>query len=243
MKKLENLILDKLDDESLYMLREKYPSLNIDLEWNRRLNNCDPEVYIPTLNFLSSLNSLSSLNPLSYKNQNSQLIRSGLYNLRNCFPWKIGVIYDFQYGQVKSVEIRIGTNLGRYKLQGQKILFSWLDSNENKKMLRETVSSNSSNSLFSTKLNVEKTKEVRDLILNNEKLNVNIIIINTLTRSFPEENPLKENFTAYPYSISSNLKTIQLMDEIHDANIVSFEKIPINFSDELKTYISVIKKI
>lgn len=230
MKKLENLILDKLDDESLYILRQNYPSLNIDLEWNRRLNNCDPEVYIPTLNFLSS-----------NKIKKSYLIRSGLYNLRNCFPWRIGVIYDFRYGQVKSVEIRIGANLGRYKLQGQGILFSWLDSNENKKMLREIVSSNSKNSLFSTKLDHEKTKEVRDLILNNENLNINIVIINTLTRSFPKENPLKENFTAYPYSISSNLKTIQLIDEIQEPNIVRFEKIPIKFSDELKTYISVIK--
>ena len=52
MKNLKNLILDKVDDESLYILRERFPSLNIDLEWNKRLNSCDSEIYLPTLYFL-----------------------------------------------------------------------------------------------------------------------------------------------------------------------------------------------
>ena len=157
MKNLKNLILDKVDDESLYILRERFPSLNIDLEWNKRLNSCDSEIYLPTLYFL-----------LENKIKKSQLINSGLYNLRNCFPWRIGVIYDFRYGQVKSVEIRIGENLGRYKFEGKNILFSWLDSDKNKKMLREIISFNSKESLFSRMLNNEKSIQVRDLILNNE---------------------------------------------------------------------------
>jgi hypothetical protein len=230
MKKLEELILDKLDDESLHILRENYPSLNIDLEWNRRLNNCDFEIWNSTLNFL-----------LENKIKKTQLINSGLYNLRKCFSWKIGVIYDFRYGQVKSVEIRIGKNFGRYKFAGQNILFSWLDSDKNKKMLREIVSYNSKESLFSIKLSEDISEQVRDLILNNENLSVDVAIVNTLTRSFPGENPLGENFIAQAYSVSSNLKTIQLIPTINRAEIVRFDNIPINFSDEIKTYISTIK--
>lgn len=230
MKRLENLILDKLDDESLYVLRETYPSLNIDLEWNRRLNNCDFDIWGSTLDFL-----------LENKIKKTQLINSGLYNLRKCFSWKIGVIYDFRYGQVKSVEIRIGKNFGRYKFAGQNILFSWLDSDKNKKMLREIVSYNSKESLFSIKLSEDISEQVRDLILNNEKLSVDVAIINTLTRSFPGENPLGESFIAQAYSISSNLKTIQLIPPINKAKIVRFENISIHFSDEIKTYISTIK--
>lgn len=230
MKNLKNLILDKVDDESLYILRERFPSLNIDLEWNKRLNSCDSEIYLPTLYFL-----------LENKIKKSQLINSGLYNLRNCFPWRIGVIYDFRYGQVKSVEIRIGENLGRYKFEGKNILFSWLDSDKNKKMLREIISFNSKESLFSTILNNEKSIQVRDLILNNQTLSVDVAVINDLTRSFPEENPLKENFIAQPYSISSNLQTIQLIPQTNKTKIVRFEKIPIRFSDDVKTYISTIK--
>jgi len=229
MKNLKNIILERLDDESLSELRQVYPSLNVDLEWARRLNTCDSKNYLPTLYFLSE-----------NKIRKTNVINRALYNLRNCFPWKIGVIYDFQYGQIKSVEIRIGENFGRYKYRGQKMIFARSDANTSKKMLREIVSANSKIGLFSTKIDKNLSNEVRDLILNNQTLDVDVAIKKELTQTYTEFQPVRENFIVQPFSISSNLHTIQLIPDIQQSNIVRVNKVPISFSDEVKTYLSTI---
>ena len=229
MKNLKNIILERLDDESLSELGEIYPSLNVDLEWARRLNTCDSKNYLSTLYFLSE-----------NKIKKSNIINRALYNLRNCFPWKIGVIYDFQYGQIKSVDIRIGENFGRYKYRGRKMIFGHSDANISKKMLREIISSNSNTGLFSTTLDKNLSNQVRDLILNNQTLSVDIAIKRELTQTYPGYQPVGENFIAQPFSISSNLQKIQLIPDIEASNIVTVNKVPISFSDEVKTYISAI---
>lgn len=229
MKPLKNIILERLDDESLSELGEIYPSLNVDLEWARRLNTCESKNYLPTLYFLSE-----------NKIKKTNVVNRALYNLRKCFPWKIGVIYDFQYGQIKSVEIRIGENFGRYKYRGQKMIFARSDANTSKKMLREIVSSNSQIGLFSIKLDKKLSNEVRDLILNNQSLNVDVAIKRELTQTYTEYQPVGENFIVQPISISSNLQKIQLIPDIQKSNIVTVDKIPISFSDEVKTYLSTI---
>lgn len=225
---LQNLILDRLDEESLYILSLKYPSLHIEEEWKRRLSTCKEEDYLPVLEFFSS-----------EKITKSKLILSALYNLRYCFPWKIGVIYNFKTGKIYSAEIRIGKHFGRYQVKGKNLLFSWLDMNENKKMLKEVISSNYiKKSLFSTVLNDNKSKKVRDLILNNKKLTLDLLVIQKNNVSMPGQQPLREDFVVYPYFVSSNSTTVKLTHETGN-NIVRKE-IPIRFSSEVEQYLKVI---
>ena len=159
--------------------------------------------------------------------------------MRKCFPWRIGVIYNFVYGKIDSAEIRIGTGFGRYKSKGKKVLFSWLDVSENKKMLREIISDNSKYSIFSRSLNKEKSINVRDLILNNKYLSLDVIIFEENIKSFPTEHGLRENFVAYPYSISSNSQTVKLYDR-DDGEIIRLQNVVINFSPDILKYLSTI---
>ena len=225
---LQNLILDKLDEESLYFLSLKYPSLRIEEEWKRRLSTCKEEDYLPVLEFFSS-----------EKISKSRLVLSALYNLRYCFPWKIGVIYNFKTGKIYSAEIRIGHHFGRYQVKGKNLLFSWLDVNENKKMLREVVSSNyTKRSLFSTVLDEIKSKKVRDLILNNKKLTLDLLVIQKNIVSIPTQQPLREDFVVYPYFISSEFTSVKLTDET--GNNTSRIEVPIRFSSEVEQYLKAI---
>tara|TARA_R110001599_G_C11973433_1_gene634191 strand:+ start:46 stop:735 length:690 start_codon:yes stop_codon:yes gene_type:complete len=226
--KLQKLILDKLDEESLYILGEKYPSLKTDLELKKRLESCDFQIYLPVLDFLSLNNGPKSLN-----------IRQGLYNMRHCFPWKIGIIYDFRSGQINSIDVRIGEDFGRYRLNGKRLLFNWLDMNENKKMLRETVSNNANTSLFSTSLSLEDSMQVRDLILNNTKLSLKIKVENKNIISLKREQPLGEDFVVSLESIHSSRNSVELSRDRGGMSQI-FEDIPISFSPEIKTYLSVI---
>ena len=113
MKKLEEIILDRIDEQSLYRLRKEYPSLRIDHEWSRRLLSCDPEIYTSTLDIL-----------LEKKVKKTKVLKSALYEMRKCFPWRIGVIYDFRTGQVKSLEIRLGTTNAKYRYQSSPLVFT-----------------------------------------------------------------------------------------------------------------------
>jgi len=225
---LQSLILDRLDEDSLFLLSQSYPSLKIDAEFKKRLESCDKEVYLPVLDFL-----------LERKNKKSYEIRSGLYNLRNCFPWRIGVVYDFRTGRIENVEVRIGTGFGRYNLKGSKILFTWLDSFENKKMLRETISYNSKTSLFSNKLSKEKSMEIRDLILNNKTLNVDISIERKNVQSFPN-NPLGENYVVFVTGVGSSNNYFLVNDNKNETKSVRFENVKIKFAPDVKKYLSVI---
>ena len=222
---LQSLILDRLDEHSLFLLNQNYHSLQIDKEFRKRLESCNEEVYLQVLDFL-----------LIHKNllKNNE-IKLGLYNMRNCFPWKIGIVYDFRSGRVENIEIRIGTGFGRYSLKGSKILFTWLDSFENKKMLRETISDNSKTSLFSNKLSKEESMQIRDLILNNKTLSLDVYIENKNVQSFPN-NPLREDFVANISGISSMNNYISL----NNKKSVRFENISIKFAPEVKKYLSVI---
>ena len=239
MKKLEHLILDRIDEPSLYLLHLNYPGLKVDEEWRRRLQSCDPKSYLPVLDFLYNRNI-----PLSIP------LKQGLFSVRNCFPWKVGVVYNYQTGQVKSLEIRMGHVNRRYKNAGSPVLFSWLDANENRVLLREIISSNTDSSIFSLKLDEEKSNYIRDLFLDNKKLGIEVAIIKATHRgfrSFPQQHPLSggEEFVVYPSRIFNQNKSIQIYDSPNTDNvqIVSFPNIPITFSPDVAKYLAIISQI
>lgn len=247
MKKLEHLILDRIDEPSLYFLYLNYPGLKVDDEWKRRLLSCDPEKYLPVLDFLYSQNIEKTLQKSLPLNST---IKQGLYGVRKCFPWKVGVIYNYQTGQVKSLEIRMGYVNKRYRNAGSPVLFSWLDANENRVLLREIISSNSNNSIFSLKLEEEKSNLGRDLILDNKKLGIEVAIIKATHRgfrSFPHQHPLSggEEFVVYPCRIFNENKSIKIYDSPNTDNvqIVSFSNIPITFSPDVSKYLAIISQI
>lgn len=225
MKKLEDLILHRLDEESLFLLGERYPSLNVDRELCRRLLKKDKEIYIPVLDLL-----------LDTKMKKSYNIRMALKCMEFC--WKIGVIYDFVTGQVKLIEIRIGDNFGKYKLDGKNMIFLWLDVNENKKMLREITSDNCPKNIFSQSLNKQMSEKVRQLILNNKFLTVEVSISNSLNRSFEDSHPLREKYVVHPFSISNEKENIQLLD--NGKNLIRYENIPVRKSPEVEKYLQVL---
>lgn len=236
MKRLENLILDRIDDESLYLLYERYPSLRIDEEWKRRLISCDPFQYLPTLNLLYQKNIPKSV-----------ALKQGLYQMRNCFPFRIAVIYDYRTGQVKSLHVRLGITTSRYTYKGNPITFTWLDANESKKLLREIISSNSSPSQFSIKLGAEESKQVRDMLLGHKVVDLDVIVIpaiNNPFHSFPSSSPLTggEDFVVYPRKISTQNKSVILYPANPDQNIISFPNIQVKYSPDVIKYLSVISQ-
>jgi len=239
MKRLEEIILDRIDNESLFSIYMNYPNLKLTVheEWKRRLLSCDRELYSPLLDFLYTHNVEKSL-----------LLKQGLYGLRKCFQWKFGVVYDFRTGNVKSLELRLGNVRKKYEYDGKPILFEWLDANENKMLLREIISSNANSSIFSLKLDKDKSEQVRDLLLDNKVLNLDVIVIEAMNKSFhsfPQKQPLSggEEFVVYPYRIYNKNKSIPIYDS-NDGNIkiLSFSNIPIIISSEVKKYLDIISK-
>jgi hypothetical protein len=236
MKKLEEIILDRIDEKSLYKLWREYPSLRIDYEFSKRLLSCDPEIYNPVLDLFMEKNV-----------KMSKVLKSALYEMRKCFPWRIGVVYDFRNGQVKSLEIRMGNTNEKYRYQSSPILFTWLDANESKLLLREIVSSNSKSSLFSEKLDIEKSEKVRDFLLDNSTVDIDISIIQAIDRpfrTFSRSSPLHggEDFAVFPTRIKKENVSIELFSK-PNSQIISYTNIPIKFSSDVSKYLSVISKI
>jgi hypothetical protein len=167
--------------------------------------------------------------------------------MRECFPWRIGCVYDFRNGQVKSLEIRVGQNSGKYSYRKSPLIFTWLDANESKKLLREIVSSNAGSSMFSLKLNDENSRKVRDLLLDNSFVDLDVAVIRATQnpfQSFPRSSPLHggEDFVVYPSKIKRGDISVDLFSQ-DGAEIVSFTNIPINFSSDVSKYLSLISKI
>ena len=236
MKKLEEIILDRIDDQSLYLLNREYPSLRIDHEWSKRLLSCDPDVYTSTLDILLEKNV-----------KISKVLKHALYEMRKCFPFRIAVIYDFRNGQVKSLEIRMGENKGKYRYQSSPLVFTWLDANESKMLLREVISSNSKSSLFSEKLDNEKSVQVRDLLLDNSTVDVTILKLqatNIPFHTFPRSSPLHggEDFVVYPSRIKKGNVQIELFSK-EGGETMTYTNIPIKFSSDVIKYLAVILKI
>ena len=102
-------------------------------------------------------------------------------------------------------------------------------------MLREIISYNSKSSLFSQKLSKEKSIEIRDLILNNKTLTIDIGIEEKNVQSFPG-NPLREDYVSYVSGVGSSNNYVSL----DERKSVRFENIPIQFSPEVKKYLSAI---
>jgi len=235
MIKLENLILHSLDEESLYNLDLSYPSFNIEKEWIKRIESYDSEFYLPLLDYI-----------INNKIKKSPNIQKSLNLLKLSFSWKIAVIYDYRYGQVKSVEIRIGENFGKYKIFGKPIIFDWLYSNTNKLLKREIISSNSKLYHLSLNLNEDLSNEIRDLILANKTLNLDIIILKSKLgesfNSFPDSIPLPEGekYVMYPFSIYSNLKRLQIYEKYENSEILKCENIVIKISPEVSKYLQTI---
>lgn len=231
MKKLEEIILDRIDDDGLHLLNKKYPSLRIDHEWSRRLLSCDSDIYSPVLDIL-----------LEKKIKKSKVLKHSLYEMRKCFPWRIGVVYDFRNGQVKSLEIRMGNDNGKYRYQSSPLLFTWLDANESKMLLRETISYNSKSSVFSEKLDFESSNKVRDLLLDNSTIDIDVLIltaVNVPFRTFPSPLHGGEDFIVYPSRIKKGNISIDLINK-PNSQIVSYTNIPIKFSSDVIKYLAVI---
>lgn len=234
MKKLEEIILDRIDEEGLYNLYREYPSLKIDYEWSKRLLSCDVETYTSTLNTLLEKNV-----------KKSKVLKNALYEMRKCFPFRIAAIYDFRNGQVKSLEIRVGNDSGKYRYQSSPLLFTWLDSNESKLLLRELISSNSKSSLFSEKLDDATSNKVRDLLLDNTTIDISVSILAATTNpfhTFSQSSPLHggEDFVVYPSRIKKGGIFIDLLLNKPNSQIVSYTNIPIKFSSDVIKYLAVI---
>ena len=236
MKKLEEIILDRIDDQSLHLLNLRYSSLRIDHEWSRRLLSCNPDVYMPTLDILLEKNV-----------KKTKVLKHALYEMRKCFPWRIGVVYDFRNGQVKSLEVRLGSTIEKYRYQSSPVLFTWLDANESKMLLREVISSNSKSSLFSEKLDSENSNKVRDLLLDNSSVDLTVSILQATTKpfhTFPRASPLHggEDFVVYPSRIKKGNISLDLFSK-EGEKTMTYTNIPIRFSSDVIKYLAVILKI
>lgn len=191
MNPLRKEILSRLDNQSLYDLHQEYPSLRITEEWKRRLSSCDPEEYTDLLDFLIQ-------NPIE-KDKN---IKEGLENLKNCFPWRIGVVYNYETGRPERIEVKVGET-GKYKSKkGIPLTFTWLHSEKSKLLVQELTSSNAKslgkNITSKTTENVSKT--VRDYLFQNPTLKINIERQENIHNTFDQTLP-RENFFLFPTAI------------------------------------------
>lgn len=234
MLKLENLILDTFDEKKLYNLDINYPFLNIYDEWVKRMNTCNPNLYLPLLEYI-----------INGQIKKTFEIQKSLNKIGESFPWKIAVIYDYRTGHIKSIEIRIGNKFGKYNVSSKPICFNWLYVNSNKLLMREIVSSNSVSTYLSLQLNEEMSEKVRNLLLTNENLSLDVLIVKSENgysfQSIPNSNPLLEGegFIVYPFMLFSEYSSIQLRQHINDSEILRCENISIKTSYEVKKYLQI----
>jgi hypothetical protein len=214
---LKESIFEKIDEESLYKLSEIYPSLCLDTEkeYFKRL-------FSDTANIIDFL--------LSKKIYKSQLITNGLKSLKMHIPWSIGVIYDYRYGDIKSVEIRLGDGFGKYFYKNQPLIFNWLYSDKHKLMLKE-ITHNS----------VDLGVDVIDFLLFNESLDVEIAIIKqeqSFSHAYGYPLTEVEIYILFPVKISNGEKFIQLKELKCD--IIKSYRVHIRKSELVKKYLRVL---
>lgn len=221
---LRHNILERLDVLSLHKLDLEYPSLCVDEELALRLSRRDDSIEI--LNFI-----------IENKIKKSNKIEAGLLRLKNNFFWSIGCVYDYRFGTIKNIEIRLGSNFGKYKINGKPIIFDWLNCNYSKFMLREITSDNYYFRNLSFQVDFHLTSEVRELLLHSQRVNVEVLILKENCISFLNSPPFLEveNFSVIPYSISSSFSKIQLLPEIPNAKTLIYN-IPINICEEVAKY-------
>lgn len=215
---LQEVILRDVDENSLYELTEVYPSFitETEKEYCRRL-------------FSSPNNILDFL--LFKKIPKSPLLKNALNDYKRQIPWSIGVIYDYRYGVIKSIEIRVGNGFGKYFYKDQPLIFNWLYSDKHKLMLKEV-----------THRCVDFRLNVIDFLLFNENINVEVAVMKQ-ERSFSHAYgyPLSEveNYILYPIRISNEENSIELK-EIKSDMIKSYQ-VHIRKSELVQRYLDVLK--
>jgi hypothetical protein len=235
MLKLENLILNTFNEKNLHEIETNYNFLNIHDEWVRRLNSCDPNLYLPVLEYI-----------LEKKIQKTYQIEKSLHKIKNSFPWKIGVVYDYRTGHVKNIEIRIGNNFGKYNVNNKPLSFNWLYVNTNKLLMREIVSENCNPTKLTSILDEESSEQIRNFILSNKRLTVNVMVvraeIGNSFRSLPNTNPLDEGeeFIVYPYEICSETIKMKLVEDMNNSIILQYKNINIKTSIDVDKYMETI---
>lgn len=220
--KLTNLILSKLEDESLLYLTKTYPSMQniIDMEWRNRLLSNDS--YLSTLEFF-----------LKEKLTKSAIIQSTLIEIENKFNWKITVIYNYILGTILSVTVKIGN------IKKKSLLFSWLDVVTHKKLKREVSSTDEKSNLTET-VDPDTIRNVRNLLLKNNTVTVEICKLTALLtafKSFPLESSLDggEDYLFFP----SQINNINLPLPSGNENITSERflfSIPVEYSSDVLLY-------
>ena len=228
---LRNTVLDRLDEESLHELSVKYPSLLIDEEWKKRLSSCDRNVYIPVLNIIKK-----------YNIEKTKSILDGLETLRYCFPWRIGVVYDYMTGAIKNEEIHIGDFPGRYKYK-KPLSFTWLESDKNKLMLREITSYNSESSRknISYPSDPELSHLISNILLENDRVKLDYAIISADNKSIKTyDNPLPnyERYEIFPYKVNE----VPLVEPVSNYMIYTDINIPVKYSPDVQTYLEILNR-
>ena len=223
MNKLKREILENLDDESLYQLHLKYPSLLVTQEWKRKLSSGNPEEYKNVLDLL-----------LNEKIPKDIHILEGLNNLKYLFPWRIGIIYNYQTGHLENIEVKVG-NVGKYKSNKNiPLTFTWLYAKESHLLLREMTSHNASNlgKKISFPLPENSSRIVTDILFGNENIEIKVggyhrDEINTF------EHPLeKEIYHLYPLGLFTERKKLDFISFIsHPPQTFEYD-VRIQFSEE-----------
>ena len=215
---LQSEILDRLDNKTLLELHETWPSLRTDLEFSRRLSNCDYSV----------LDYIDKITPTK------ELI-DGFKKMQKCIPWRIGVIYNYQTGKIYQIEISMGIT-ERYIVNNRPILFSWLDSSKNFLMLREIT--NQHDTPFSIRFDENWSSNISNFLLNSEKINLTLGYFQG-RKTFQMPLPYSEQVEIVPVSISNEIGKIDLFNE-NIRSITTSETI--KFSPEVKKYKEIVKK-
>lgn len=176
---LETDILSRLDNDILLKLYNEFPSLRIDLEFGKRLQNCD----------FSVLDVLFSLELTEY-------LVSAVKNFKYCIPWKIAVVYNYETGAVKDVIVSLDIKM-RYKIGNKPILFTWLDCNNHGLMIREIT--NYKQDIFSL---FGQSHDIIDLLLNSNQVKVDLGFFQG-RKTFEVPLSYRENYEVVPLAIES----------------------------------------
>ena len=223
---LKNLILERLSgDDLLAILNENYL---IDInslifgEFAKRLRNAE-ENPIETLETFEILDQI----PIEII-KNNKTILNALYEYKKSIPWRISIIYDYRNGRIKHIEASIGFT-GRYKYKDIGVVFTWLECNRHKLMLREITNKAKKLGKISMQLDVEKSSNVIDMLLNTDK-----IVLKYSTYFYPVNtfgNPLSEaeSFEIFPWSITSIRNSLNNNYENNYVNDKNSKESHINF--------------
>ena len=217
---LQREILSRLTDSDLVELQNKLPTLQADGKLAKRLRNGEVET-------LMALVKIDEMTPLLRK-----ALRE--YPMR----WRVGVIYNYQTGQSINIQVTLGEDAKkRYQIDGQKIMFTWLDSKDHHLVLREVNN-------FVDQRNRKKidNPEVLPLLLDQDIISVGFTQIDGV-QSYELPLPKGEYFNYVPNTLFFKYyqpvyQTIYLNPMLEN-NLV-FSGVPVQKSPEVEIYKSLL---